>query len=220
MGVDRDYQAISPWSTWVLRAREDWREHGRDAPIAEGLVYFHNRLVRTMSARAFGKGAKEHPFVLELIDRDPGIIDHYFDSNRYFDALHFVLSESRRTSKVTMYSGFPEPIDRDAPDYLFDLAMLGDEVLFGENVHDGQLRDLQGMSVRYLSPTQVRAISVAFASVSKPDLEGLCSRAAMELAFVYKPLGNWSDLERYFDQLRAFYIVAATGGEGVIVSTG
>jgi hypothetical protein len=75
------------------------------------------------------------------------------------------------------------------------------------------------MNARYLSPVQVEAIARALASHSVSDLQALCSRERMELAQVYKPIGTWEQLRAYFEQLRAFYVVTAQAGDGVIVST-
>jgi hypothetical protein len=219
VGVDRGYQAISPWSEWVSRARDDWQKRGRGAQVAEALVFLHQSLARTRATRTYEKDAEHHTFVLQLLDADPSIVSRYFDSNRTYDSLHFVLSPWRREGLVNRYSGFPDRLDSNDPELILDLAMLGDEVLFGEAVYDGRLRDLQGTSARYLSPVQVEAIARALASQSVSELQAHCSRERMELAHVYEPIGAWEQLRGYFEQLRAFYVVTAQAGDAVIVST-
>ena len=101
----------------------------------------------------------------------PGIEDRIYTLDRYFDMLHYLLSESRRRG---------EP----------DGADWGTKSIVGGMRLPGHLRGGQGHSIRYTPPSEVSEIAAWLQEQTAGSLRVVYSPAAMERQGVYK---YWAD---------------------------
>jgi hypothetical protein len=199
MGLDMSYQAIPAECDLIDRARDD--------QVAGELLCRVPHWFRKGQGPKPGTWPEGEQFwnhLCELAIQFPGLEQWNFDLHRSWDELHYLLSATRRGAK-----GAEE-------DKFLDNAVRGT----GE-IAD-HVRAPQGGPVRYVTPSEVELIAVVLDPLNNESLRIHYSPKKMELRKVYK---FWADRAgefefsavRYFDGFRAFYLEAASRGNGVIV---
>ena len=134
----------------------------------------------------------------------PGIEGRIYTLDRYFDMLHYLLSESRRDGE---YHG----------------ADFGTWSILGGTSLPEQLRGGQGHAIRYTPPAEVGKVAAWLESQTVGDLRSAYSPAEMERRCVYKYWADradeqtWDRIVGYFEGLRSFYADVALHNEGVLV---
>jgi len=185
--------------------------------LAEALV--NSGLADVWAARDFGFDEYRdgyggpHPaddlmfeLIHEVIARHPGIGKRKLELDRRYDQLFYVLSAERRGDKI-------DDVKREQ---LLGLALRG--------VPSGLFGGVQGFGAGWVSPEATQEISTTLATVTTDELTRNFQPAAMEEAGVYK---FWADrvtpqtlptIFADFAALRAFYVVVAEHGDGVIIA--
>jgi hypothetical protein len=134
----------------------------------------------------------------------PGIEGRIYTLDRYFDMLHYLLSEGRRRG---------EPHGAD----------WGTRSILGGKSLSEHLRGGQGHPIRYTPPAEVGEIAAWLEGLTSGDLRSAYSPAEMERQCVYKYWADradeqtWDRIVGYFEGLRSFYADVALHGEGVLV---
>lgn len=134
----------------------------------------------------------------------PGIEGRIYTLDRYFDMLHYLLSEGRRRGE-------------------YDGADLGARSIRGGMSLPEHLRGGQGHPIRYTPPVEAVEIAAWLEGLTIGDLRSAYSPAEMERQCVYKYWADradeqtWDRIVGYFEGLRSFYAEVAAHGEGVLV---
>ena len=204
MGLDIQYQAIPHNCTLLEQARHD-------GEFGSHLEFFVSYVIATPTRLAiYADNAVSLDFIAEaklLIQEYPGLEDRNYDGARYWDKLHYLLSEKRRQGD-----------SQDENDWA-KRAILGGDIL------NSQTQTTIGSPIRYLAPDEVREISELLQSISEDSLREHWDVAAMIQAAVYKihPQDNDEDFEwikTSYQELAAFYAVVAQHSEGIVTCLG
>lgn len=196
MGIERWYVAVVDGSRLLERALSD-PSFGVNV---ECPAYFHRERWRGPH-----RGPLEE-FLTAVDDMNrshPGIEDRIYTLDRWFDKLHYLLSEGRRRGEL-------------------DGADLGSKAILGVASLPVHLRGSQGHPIHYSPPTEVGEIAAWLAGVTVGDLRSAYSPEEMERQSVYKHQSvgdhelDWSWIVEYFEGLRSYYSATASHGEGVL----
>jgi hypothetical protein len=139
----------------------------------------------------------------EMNRSHPGIEDRIYTLDRYFDMLHYLLSEGRRRGE-------------------FNGADWGTKSILGGMSLSGHLRGGQGHPIRYSPPADVSEIAAWLEGLTAGDLRSAYSPVGMEKQCVYKYWADraddqtWDWIIKYVEGLRSFYAGTASHGEGVL----
>ncbi|WP_406696635.1 DUF1877 family protein [Singulisphaera sp. Ch08] len=134
----------------------------------------------------------------------PGIEGRIYTLDRYFDMLHYLLSEGRRRG---------EPGGAD----------LGRRSILGGMSLPEHIRGGQGHLIRYTPPAEVGEIAAWLEGQTVAHLRSAYSPTEMERQGVYKYWADradeqtWDRIIGYFEGLRSFYAGVALHSEGVLV---
>ena len=196
MGMERWYIAIVDGCRLIERANEE-PQFGEYLGCPE---YFRP------SRAGYLNGEEDADFLAEVERMNrihPGIDTRIYTLDRYFDILHFLLSEGRRRGRY------------DATDW-------GTKAILGSTSLPEHVRGLQGHKSRYIPPDDVKEIDVRFGELSSEDIIAVYSPIEMERQCVYKYWADRADTEtcdltlKYIEGLRAFYAAVSSNDEGVL----
>ena len=196
MGHERWYVAIPDESRLLARAMAD-PEFGENLEVPSYLG---------PQRRGYPRGGPAAEFRAEVDAMNrahPGIEDRIYTLDRYYDILHYLLSEERRRGE-------------------FDGADWGTTAIRGGHPLPEHLRGTQGHPTRSSTPGQVREVAARLTGLTADDLRAAYSTAGMQRQGVYKYQADrndgetWGWIVRYFEGLRSFYAATAAHGEGVL----
>lgn len=202
MGVEMLYQAIPANCGLTNLARADiqiavevWR-----------IPYWFSQAERRPSPGSEGfRGGPLWSWCWDLAGQYPDLKTLNCSLDRRWDALHYLLSATRRG----------EPVSH--ADLAFDRAFDSGE-LVAEHA-----RAVQGAPVRYMGPAATRKVADVLESLSYDDLKARYQPTKMEANCVYKfwadraDEAEWTVIVRYFDNFRSFFFAVASLRYGVIV---
>ena len=183
----------------------------RDGEFGSHLEFFASYVIATPNRLAIYAGNEVSlGFIGEakqLAHRYPSLENRNYYGGRYWDKLHYLLSEKRRQGD-----------SQDEKDWA-KRAILGGDVL------NPQTQTTIGSPIRYLAPDETRAIAARLNAISPDDLRRHYDVQAMLQAAVYKvhPQDDEQTFEwikTSYQELAAFYAAVAQHGEGTVACLG
>lgn len=200
MGIERWYIAVVDGGRFLERTLSD-PDFGINVQCPSYL-----RPKRRMYVRPNGDLAEFVAEVDAMNEAHPGIEDRVYTLDRWFDMLHFLLSEPRR--RGTSDDTHTDP---------------GTQAIVGATPLPDFLQGGQGHPIRYSPPADTARIAAWLDSLPPDSLRSAYDPDAMTRQSVYKfsqnrddEVGTLARLLTYFEGLRAFYAAAAAHGEGVL----
>lgn len=200
MSIENIYQAM-PECTLLERAR-------RDTSFEWKLKHFASYAAETEEETSTYAGDQSRlDFVREaklLCKKRPDLVERKLLLGRYWDAIHYLLSEYRRERDGNNNSDWVKR------------AVNGGDLLNPAAYAESD------SSLYYTQPEEVKDIRTKLEQISDEEFERHWDASAMDQAGVYKIYADESSSRIYvirqdFEELRDFYREAADSGDGVLV---
>ncbi len=196
MGTEKWYVALPEDSSLLTRAEVD-------ADFGEYLGFPSIFEKGGTGWKTWDDAGKEFCSAVRAINEEhPGINRRVYTLGRYYDMLHYLLSEERRRGE-------------------FDKADWATQAILGAKALSGHLIGGQGHLIRYSPRETVMEIAFWLEFVSVDELRQDYDPAAMKEQGVYKYISDdqWQFICTSFDEWKAFYLEVAKYEEGVLVIT-
>lgn len=200
MGIEKWYVALPDDSSLLARAKSD--------PAFGEYLGFPSIFDKGgIGCKVWDDAGKVFcSMVSKMNEERPGINRRVYTLDRYFDKLHYLLSEERRCGE-------------------FDKEDLATQAILGAKALPDHLQGGQGHPIRYSPPRTVMEIALWLELVSADELRKVYDPAAMEEQGVYKNIlddndgSEWQFIRSCFDTWKALYVEVAASEEGILVVT-